>query len=101
MTIDVTPSLPDYTYAEKVVTFSEPADIQEVLDHLRVMLSLGAEYEPKQAFLESLGSGVIGIKETQGDNASWELRGDGSDITYQLYDVSSGHGLFVYSFEWV
>lgn len=101
MTIDVTPSLPDYTYAAKAVTFSEPADVQAILDHLKVKLSLGSTYEPQIAFLKSLGGGIIGIKETQDSDDSWELRGDGSDITYALNDLSSGHGLFVYSLEWV
>lgn len=101
MQITCVPSLPDESYAEKDVTFSEPALIQDILDHLRVRLWLGGQQSTQQAYLSYLGSGVVGIAETQGENISWELRGNGGNFSYTLVDVSAGHGLFVYSLEWV
>lgn len=95
------PALPDESYDTKQVTFSPSANIDAIMQHLKVRLWDGGGADIVDAILSSIGSGQIAIKLRAGDEAEWILRSDGSDVNYTLTDASSSHGHYVYSMEWV
>lgn len=96
--IECNPRLPRNDYQNVTVEFSEPVTIEDFVNHVRVTIAY-FEQEPFVATLSSIGSGQISVGD--GNDEFSKFQGSGDDLHYTWSDLTSAHGPYLISIEWV